>query len=284
MEEWENKVKTMSIVDEWLGFFKGLLPPRPRMPWEPEAPITPAPPYEPPVLEPPYEPPVIPPVEVEGYWELDYTIPKNGHHYACFANLYQRDKSVGGRQAGDSGILVMNVRWIEDNVAGVTTSTTARKWNGPVKGWLTDMGIREVRRPSHEAAITPPIDTGYFPDSDYDWVWAGSWEGAPYSGGYAFSGGHLYYPSSPEGKYGLMIGGKRVRFIRKYRFEETWSGIKVRIYVSGPPPGPLVETYFHHVNWLGEVGPRQATTLRAWAAEIFPRGPKLPSFPRPPIL
>ena len=249
----------MTSVEDWIEFLKGLLPPRPPFlpapPWEvPKPPEVPEkPPEVPEVPEKPPVPPVVP-VEVEGYWELDYTIPKNGHHYACFAKLYQREKSVGGRRAGDSAILAMNVRWIENNVAGVTTATTARKWNGPVKGWLTDMGIREYIPDRYDAPITAPIDQGYFPDSDYDWVWAGYWEGEPYSEGYAFSGGHIYYPSSPEGKYGLMIEGKRVRFIRKYRLTETGNGIKVRIYVSGPPPGPLVETYFHRVNWLGGVG------------------------------
>lgn len=281
----------MGFVEDWSRFLKEVLPPRPPLPWEkpveeipPEKPEKPPeyPPEKPPEEKPPAPPlaPPVVPVEVVGYWELDYRIPKDGRHYACFANLYKRDKSVGGRRAGDSGMLIMNVRWITDNVAGVTTATTARKWNGPEKGWLTDMGVFEYIPDRYDAPITAPIDQGHFPDSDYDWVWANSWEGAPYSGGYAFSGGHCYYPTGPEGRYGLMIEGKRVKFIRKYRLTETGTGIRVRIYVSGPPPGPLVETYFHRA---GEVG-AERLTWAAWAREILPPGPRLPRFPRPPML
>jgi len=192
---------------------------------------------------------------LEGYWELDYAIPKNGHHYACFAKLYQRTEAEGGRAVGGWGTLEMNIRWINDNVVGVTTTTTAEKWNGPSEGWLTDLRVVEYRNPRFDAAKTMPIDQRFFPDSDYDWVWVDRWQGEPYQYGYAFSGGHFYYPGGPEGRYGLMIDGKYVKFLKKYELIETADGVRVRIYVAGPPPGPIIEDYFHEKSWrpLGSV-------------------------------
>lgn len=160
-----------------------------------------------------------------GYWEFSWNVPKTGGDYACFAPLYRTDTSAYGVQE-----LQLNVRWINDNVEGVTTTQKSGRWRGPTSGWLTDLAVMGGSR----QYVSGPTTNYGFPESDYDFVWATSWTGDRLGQAYTSGVGYyVRYPTAPgEVKsFHLYDSGNRV-YCRVY--VETYSDIEI-----------LSNEYFH---------------------------------------
>ena len=92
---------------------------------------------------------------INGYWDLEWDVPRDGQPYACFATLYKWQDEDGGTQ--------FNMRWNLDL-------------------WDLDLSVAHYYPGTnpHPEPLTPPIPNSGFPEEEWDGAFSDYFSAEPY--------------------------------------------------------------------------------------------------------